>query len=311
MSLIHDALKTVDGVAPSVALPRVTAPAPTAAKPATGWLGGLAAFALVLAAGGGAYWLWLGTQPVAQRAGLAQPQPLAQTPPPVAAQVPTPVPSQVMGSPAAAPAQDALTAAAATPASATAKNDDQKVPPTLDIKVVNAIKTGKPASVSAAVGASAGAVRTASATGAARPIRRAPVKPVPKPAPVAEPVDDTPVELRFARFVAAMRVNDVAGADVELAALRKRLPEGALGLVRAQAWFDLRNGREDAALAGYQTILDRLPGDEEAAINVASVHSHRQQGEQARGVLAAAVRVNPDSVALRNALNQFAPAGRP
>ncbi len=305
MSLIHDALKTVDGVAPAVALPRVTAPAPAAAKPAAGWLGGLAAFAVVVAAGAGAYWLWLGTQPVVKPAAWAQPQPLSQTPPPV----PTQLPTQVMGAPAAAPAQDAVTATAPMPIQAS--NDDKKRPLSLDGKAIDALKNENSASASTSVGAPADAVRTASTTGAARPSKRAPVKPVPKPVPVAEPVDDTPVELRFARFVAAMRVNDVTGADAELALLRKRLPEGALGLVRAQAWFDLKSGREDAALMGYLTILDRLPGDEEAAINAASVHSQRQQGEQARGVLAAAVRVNPDSVALRNALNQFAPAGRP
>lgn len=144
-----------------------------------------------------------------------------------------------------------------------------------------------------------------------RPARtaRAAAQPVvaPLPAPV---VDETPVELRFARFVAAMKNNQTVDAERELAALKARLPAGSLGLLRAQAWFDLRAGNDAAAAEQYRAILDRMPGDEEAAINLASIHSRRARPEEARATLDAALRLSPDSAALRSALGQFTPNAR-
>jgi len=129
-------------------------------------------------------------------------------------------------------------------------------------------------------------------------------------APPAPVVDDTPVELRFARFVAAMKNNQTADAERELAALKSRLPAGSLGLLRAQAWFDLRGGNDAAAAEQYRAILDRMPGDEEAAINLASIHSRRGKPEEARATLDGALRLSPDSAALRSALGQFTPNAR-
>lgn len=123
-------------------------------------------------------------------------------------------------------------------------------------------------------------------------------------------VDDTPVELRFARFVAAMKNNQAGDAERELSALKARLPAGSLGLIRAQAWFDLRAGNDGAAAEQYRAILDRMPGDEEAAINLASIHSRKGKPEEARATLDAALRLSPDSAALRSALAQFTPNAR-
>ena len=126
----------------------------------------------------------------------------------------------------------------------------------------------------------------------------------------APAVDDTPVELRFARFVAAMKESRTADAERELAALKERLPAGSLGLLRAQVKPGLRAGRDAAAADGYRAILERLPGDEEAAINLASIQSRQQKTEEARATLDAASRLQPDSAALRAALAQFTPAAR-
>lgn len=148
-----------------------------------------------------------------------------------------------------------------------------------------------------------------STTRQARGVTRSTTAAAPAVAP-APAVDDAPVELRFARFVAAMKESRTADAERELAALKERLPAGSLGLVRAQAWFDLRAGRDAAAADGYRTILERLPGDEEAAINLASIQSRQQKTEEARVTLDAASRLQPDSAALRAALAQFTPAAR-
>lgn len=152
-----------------------------------------------------------------------------------------------------------------------------------------------------------------------RPVPQRPVRPS-RPAATAEAtpvvpvaasvVDDTPVELLFARYVTAMK--DGRGADAEraLGTLKERLPAGSIGLLRAQAWYDLRAGRDAAAADGYRAIIERMPGDEEAAINLASIQARQQKPEEARATLDAAVRLQPDSAALRAALAQFTPAAR-
>jgi Flp pilus assembly protein TadD len=124
-------------------------------------------------------------------------------------------------------------------------------------------------------------------------------------------VDEKPVEQRFAEFMMAMNAQDWSGAQQQLDALRKRLPPQAAGLLRAQAWFDLQRGEVDLARQGYQQLLERLPGDEEAAINLASVLSRQGQGEAARQVLLQAVQIRPDAPRLRDALRRFTPEVRP
>ena len=103
------------------------------------------------------------------------------------------------------------------------------------------------------------------------------------------------------------RIDD---AQQELTVLKNRLPAGSLGLLRAQAWFDLKAGNDAAAADGYRAILERMPGDEEAAINLASIKSRQQKPEEARTTLDEALRLQPDSAALRAALAQFTPMAR-
>jgi predicted Zn-dependent protease len=117
-------------------------------------------------------------------------------------------------------------------------------------------------------------------------------------------------ETRLVRFMEALAAGRTEQAGQELAALRQLWPAGTLGLVRAQAWYDLQTGRDAAAAHGYRTLLERLPGDEEAAINLASVLWRLHGPEEARGVLAEAARVNPESVGLQSALGRFTPGAR-
>lgn len=329
MSLIHDALKSMDTAAASPAAPAATArpravTAPRGGRPA--WLDGALAFAIVVAAGGLGWVLWQSQKqpkplppvvavaapvlPVATLPALAASQPLVEVPAlagatPVvdspaasaqpaavaAATAPAPMPSEVAPAPSA-PALVAQVQAAPAPAAAPM--------PASGVMVAQAA-TGQ-ADVRTATPRPAAAPRPARATRAV-----APPMVVPAPAPV---VDETPVELRFARFVAAMKNNQTADAERELAALKARLPAGSLGLLRAQAWFDLRAGNDASAAEQYRAILDRMPGDEEASINLASIHSRRGKPEEARATLGAALRLSPDSAALSSALGQFTPNAR-
>lgn len=319
MSLIHDALKSMDApAAPAPAAPAVAVARPRAATAPRGgrpaWLDGALAFAIVVAAGGLGWVYW-----------QSQRQPAPLPPPVAAAAAPTPqmapLPQAEVPAAAAATAVVDAPAASAQPVAATAVATPAPAPQA----IATAPSVPAPAVQAAAVvAAPAPAVVAQAATGqtdvrpamprpaaAPRPARtpRAEVQPaqVQAPAPV---VDDTPVELRFARFVAAMRNNQPADAERELSALKARLPAGSLGLIRAQAWFDLRAGNDAAAAEQYRAILDRMPGDEEAAINLASIHSRKGKPEEARATLDTALRLSPDSAALRSALAQFTPNAR-
>lgn len=289
MSLIHDALKSMD--APAVSTPVASRPATTAARPA--WLGGVLAFVSVLGAGGVGWMLW--QDQLSDNINIP-PQAMVQSPP---VALPPPAPP-VVAAPVAVPAT------AEAPTTLTA-------PPVAVAPAPPAAQAPAPVRVAETAPPAAPAVVTAAA---AKPMqaspRRAPaaVSATKEAAHSAPSVAETPVELLFARFVAAMKSGQQTDAEQALAALKQQLPAGAIGLVRAQAWFDLQAGRDTAAAEGYRTILDRMPGDEEAAINLASIQSRQHQSEEARATLDAAARLQPDSTALRAALSHFTPAIR-
>lgn len=320
MSLIHDALKSMD--APQDSKPAMARASKAAVRGRPAWLDAMLAFAVVLGAGILGWFVWQ-----TQMKPKALPPPMAAAPNPVPAPAPAPVavtsPVAETAAPAAAPASTMAAAPApvvpvpaAVPAPAVAAAAPAPAPvqsPTPALAV--AVEPATPKTVVAAgprgetVTPAAAAVNRSSTTRQARGVTRSTTAAAPAVVP-APAVDDAPVELRFARFVAAMKESRTADAERELAALKERLPAGSLGLVRAQAWFDLRAGRDAAAADGYRTILERLPGDEEAAINLASIQSRQQKTEEARATLDAASRLQPDSAALRAALAQFTPAAR-
>lgn len=320
MSLIHDALKSMD--APQDSKPAMARASKAAVRGRPAWLDAMLAFAVVLAAGILGWFVWQ-----TQMKPKALPPPMAAAPNPVPASAPAPLavtsPVTETAAPAAAPASTmaaapspAVPALAAVPTPAVAAAAPAAAPvhsPTPAPAV--AVEPAAPKTVLVAgprgetVAPAAAAVNRSGTTRQARGVNRSTTAAAPAVAP-APAVDDAPVELRFARFVAAMKESRTADAERELAALKERLPAGSLGLVRAQAWFDLRAGRDAAAADGYRTILERLPGDEEAAINLASIQSRQQKTEEARATLDAASRLQPDSAALRAALAQFTPAAR-
>lgn len=318
MSLIHDALKSMDAPQDPTMVPARAPAAAMRRRPA--WLDAVLAFVLVVGAGMVGWFTWQSQakpradlSPVAVATVNAAPQPL--TPPvPVAAAADTP-PADVVAANAtpAAPIDVAVASAApAAPHIQTAAHASVTVPST---PAAPAVVFAAPIGTTAAVGALPAAAPTVAQVNlrpvAQRQMRSA--RPVVQaaPAPIVQPVvDDTPIELIFARFVAAMKEGRGADAERALGTLKERLPPGSLGRLRAQAWYDLSAGREAAAADGYRAIIERMPADEEAAINLASIQAHQKRPEEARATLDAAMRLQPDSAALRAALAQFTPAAR-
>jgi hypothetical protein len=299
MSMIHDALKSMD-TRPELNSSMAGALTVERARPA--WLDALLAFVAVVAIGLLGWFLWQGQSspkldapPVAavsenyaeQQPVVASPLPAETTPPVLAASAPV-----AHSTSAAVPTEPVPTEGTlAVP----------QTPPPL------AAEPAKPQIVVAEAEKS-----PVLATALLTPKKRARTGPARTDATVAaaSPVDDTPVEARFARFVVAMKEARTEDAERELTALRARLPAGSLGLVRAQAWFDLRAGRDAPAEQGYRSILERIPGDAEAAINLASIQSRQQKHEEARATLDSAARLQPESAALQSALAQFTPSIR-
>lgn len=290
MSLIHDALKSMD--TPAVSVPMASRPATTGSRPA--WWGGVFAFVSVLGAGGVGWMLW---QDHLSDSIYAPPQAMVQ-PPPVA---PPPSAPPVVVAPVAVPATAETPAAAAVTPVAVAFAPPAATQPPAPARVAENAPPTPPAPPAMVIAAK---------PVLALPRRNQAVNAVKETAHSSPTVAETPVELLFAQFVAAMKSGQQTDAEQALVALKRQLPTGAIGLVRAQAWFDLQAGRDAAAAEGYRTILDRMPGDEEAAINLASIQSRQQQSEEARATLDAAARLQPDSTALRAALSHFTPAIR-
>lgn len=319
MSLIHDALRDMEGgsspvpAGPVQPPPRVSG-AGASTRSRSDWVGGVAAFTVVVAAGA-AGWMLLG--PARTPPQSSMPVPAVPAPPAVQSVAPMPsTPAAEMALAASAPSvPSVLTGPSGTVQASPAVN----MPATIGTTTAAPSAAASPAPAVAQEGGgsptSGAAVVTAERLrGASAPASRAVRKtgPASPAAPAApEPVEDKPVEQRFAEFMVAMNAQDWSAAQQQLDALRKRLPPQAVGLLRAQAWFDLQRGELDQARQGYQQLLERMPGDEEAAVNLASVLSRQGQGEAARQVLLQAVQIRPDAPRLRDALRRFTPEVRP
>ena len=311
MSLIHQALRDMDpplATGSAALAPRVSA-APRRHTPSRSRAPVLA-LVLALALAGAGYAAWRSLQGGPQLTVVGTPS---------AASVPAPM----MATAAAATLPAA--AVAAVPVLDAPRAFDAVVPAVAAAPFASAAGVAAPA-VPAVLAAP---VRVADAAvvpstdpvarpPALRPRAAPPAPPAPSPArsqvqalavvpvsrPVAPPVA-IPVEQRFGLFLQAMRSHDLPTAEQHLAALRRDLPRSSVSLLRAEGWYALAQGDTDGAARHYQDILERLPGDEEASINLAGVESRRQRTEVARQILADGVRAHPESESLKSALAGF------
>lgn len=87
-------------------------------------------------------------------------------------------------------------------------------------------------------------------------------------APAGE-IDAQGVARAVAGVERALRGGDLEGARAGLATLEALLPARSLTLLRMQAWVAHRTGDEVEAIARYRELLQRVPGDRNASINLA------------------------------------------
>lgn len=298
MSLIYQALRQVEqcGAAPAAAraMPEPR-PLPTAAPvparalaPRWRWL----LWGSVLVAFVGLLVGWLGQQqggelasvpervPAEALASVVEPAlPRAEAPLPVAAPrvVPTPVPAAPVVPLPASPVR----AVPATPTSQAVQPAREPTP------------TPAPISAAPAQAATAGVLPE-------------------EAAPVVTPVGPEPAEnmgALFDRFNRALAARDHVQAQRHLQTIQASLPASSVARWRAEAWFAYQSGDLDQARDTYLGLLDKLPGDENATLNLVTIEQQLQQPARARAVLEASLRRNRDSVALRAALERLNPGG--
>ena len=127
-------------------------------------------------------------------------------------------------------------------------------------------------------------------------------------APSASPDD---LSERFEGMNQALDSKDEPTARRHLQAIQAQLPATSVARLRAEAWYAYQSGDLSAAQRTYRRLLDRLPGDEQAALTLASIEKKNARPDQARDILSKTLRVNPGSAPLRSALDQLAASEAP
>lgn len=113
------------------------------------------------------------------------------------------------------------------------------------------------------------------------------------------------VRAAMARLNAAIGDHDAPATDAALGELQRLLPAQSLPLLRARAWA--AHARGDAEQAGqlYRAILERVPEDEYAGINLALLDARQGRLDQAQERLARLAARNSRSAAVAQALDEL------
>ena len=109
----------------------------------------------------------------------------------------------------------------------------------------------------------------------------------------------------FEKLNRALEKQDRASADEHLRDIQAQLPVGSVARLRSEAWFFMQTGDLEKGAQTYRKILDKLPGDELASLNLAVLERNRQRTSNAVDVLSGSLKLNPNSTALRTALDQM------
>ncbi|MDP5238570.1 hypothetical protein Q9Q94_03465 [Uliginosibacterium sp. 31-16] len=298
MSLIHDALKEMEkptrASTPLVETSGI--PTPGHDRNVAGWLVGSAiGFAFVLA--GVTIW-WMITKP----GGSPQPPESSVA---VIAPIPAPIvnvePVSSMLAPETAPSPTGVTEAASVPAAVepVAKPDSivavetfraQIVP--VAVKPAPEIRESSVIITDSSVAKPAATVSRSAARGSAKKsVRPTVAVPVPGARPVIAP------ELLFADFSGALEKNDLERGKALLDQLAATLPSNSLSLLRAQAWYAVRGGDLTGANRLYRNLLERLPGDENASLNLASLEARAGRPGEAFILINDLLQRDPESSA--------------
>ncbi len=110
-----------------------------------------------------------------------------------------------------------------------------------------------------------------------------------------EAVPDKAVPRWVQRFREAMAQGDHSGAKSALGKLESALSPESLTLLRMQAWYAVDSGDDGAARAVYSRLLQRLPDDINAGVNVALIDWRAGRRQQALQRINTMHTQHPDS----------------
>lgn len=153
-------------------------------------------------------------------------------------------------------------------------------------------------------------------------IKAAPAKPPPAPpraratpkpptpliveemAPVAEinPEETRRLTFEVKRAIQAKKTEE---AQALLQQLETRLPAESITLLRLNAWNRMQGGDQVQAMALYRQIVQRLPGDESASINLALLHWQSGQQVEAKRLMGALAERHPESDVVQRYSREF------
>lgn len=296
MSLIHDALKEMEKPTGSnIPLSGASSIQAPGSRGASGWLVGLAVGVVAsLVSVASAWWLMKSANPEPPVvAVMAAPTPIPAAPvlvEPVPVATPAPASIALASEPAPVVAPMAIaTPSVAEPVSGKPVIEPAPAPPM------------RASSVTFTDSADAKPVALARATKKPGKAEIAPVVEI-KPA-----VDPQPL---FAEFSAALAANDLVRGKSLLDQLSAALAPNSLSLLRAQAWYAFKSGDLGGANRLYRELLDRLPGDENATLSLASLEARAGRPGEAYALVNELVQRDPDSVAGQRMMKALREGGR-
>jgi Flp pilus assembly protein TadD len=103
----------------------------------------------------------------------------------------------------------------------------------------------------------------------------------------------------------AIQANKKEEVESLMAQLGKQLPAESITLLRLRAWQKMQSGDQQEALVLYQQIVDRIPDDETAAINLALLHWKAGNREEARRLMLDLTSRHPESENVQSYGRQF------
>lgn len=142
-------------------------------------------------------------------------------------------------------------------------------------------------------------------TPAASPLLSKPATPTPPQAP------ETTLEEHYARLFQAIERTDTPAAAEQLKTLERRLPPDNLAILRAKAWLSNQAGDNANARRFWQEILEHLPDDENASLNLAALAAREGRLDTARTLVSRVLATHPDSPAARRSQQQLDKATTP
>lgn len=112
---------------------------------------------------------------------------------------------------------------------------------------------------------------------------------------IDEPEPGMDPQQRIAAMRQAMADGDERLAARHLQALEEALPESSLTLLRVQAWWQRENDQPEQAIVLYQQVLERLPDDMDAGLNLAALYWQQQRADSALDILRELRQRHPES----------------